>query len=58
MCDWNDHKLKNVADVEKYLNDMKTKKKEIKNLEKKSYQNYEQRKYDNFDNFYANTQKA
>ena len=58
MCDWNDRNLKTVSDVEKFLTDMKNKKKEINNLQKKSYQNYEQRKYDNFDSLYANAQKT
>ncbi len=58
MCDWNDRNLKTVSDVEKFLTDMKNKKKEISNLQKKSYQNYEQRKYDNFDSLYANAQKT
>lgn len=58
LCDWNDRNLKTVNDIQKFLEQMKTKKAEIKNLEKKSYNNYEQRKYDNFDNLYANAQKA
>ncbi len=58
LCDWYDRNLKTVASVQKFLEDMKTKKADIKNLEKKSYNNYEQRKYDNFDSLYANVQKA
>ncbi len=58
LCDWNDRTLKTVNDVQNFLEQMKIKKVEIKNLEKKSYNNYEQRKYDNFDNLYANVQKA
>lgn len=58
LCDWNERNLKTVADVQKFLLDMKNKKNDIKNLEKKSYNNYEQRKYDNFDSLYANVQKA
>lgn len=58
LCDWNDRNLKTVTKVQKFLEDMKTKKADIKNLEKKSYNNYEQRKYDNFDSLYANAQKA
>lgn len=58
ICDWNDRNLKTVNDVQNFLDQMKVKKAEIKNLEKKSYNNYEQRKYDNFDNLYANVQKA
>lgn len=58
LCDWKDRNLKTVNDVQSFLEQMKVKKAEIKNLEKKSYNNYEQRKYDNFDNLYANAQKA
>ncbi len=58
LCDWNERNLKTVTKVQKFLEDMKTKKADIKNLEKKSYNNYEQRKYDNFDSLYANVQKA
>ncbi len=58
LCDWQDRNLKTVADIQKFLLDMKNKKTDIKNLEKKSYNNYEQRKYDNFDSLYANVQKA
>lgn len=57
LADWKDRNLKTVSDVQKFLEDMKQKKIDIKNLEKKSYNNYEQRKYDNFDNLYANIQK-
>lgn len=58
LSDWNDRNLKTVNDVQSFLNQMKARKAEIKNLEKKSYNSYEQRKYDNFDNLYANVQKA
>ena len=38
-----------------FLNDIKQKNKNIKNLEKKSgYQNYDQRNYDNLNTLYAN----
>ncbi len=53
----NERNLKTVTKVQKFLEDMKNKKADIKNLEKKSYNNYEQRKYDNFDSLYANVQK-
>ncbi len=56
LCDWNDRNLKTVSSVQKFLADMKTKQKDIKDLQKKSYNNYEQRKYDNFDTLYANVQ--
>ena len=58
LCDWNDRNLKTINDIQNFLEQMKVKKAEIKNLEKKAYNNYEQRKYDNFDNLYANAQKA
>lgn len=58
ISDWHDRNLKTVNDVQNFLEQMKIKKADIKNLEKKSYNNYEQRKYDNFDNLYANVQKA
>ena len=57
LCDWDERNLKTVTKVQKFLEDMKNKKADIKNLEKKSYNNYEQRKYDNFDSLYANVQK-
>lgn len=57
ISDWKDRNLKTVSDVQKFLENMKNKKADIKNLEKKSYNNYEQRKYDNFDSLYANVQK-
>lgn len=56
LCDWNDHHLKTVNDVQKFLDDMKNKSKNVKALEKKSYQNYEQRKQNDFDSLYANVQ--
>lgn len=58
LCDWKDRNLKTISEVQNFLEQMKVKKTEIKNLEKKSYNNYEQRKYDDFDNLYANVQKA
>ncbi len=57
LSDWNDRGLKTVSDVQKFLQDMKKKQTDIKNLEKKSYNNYEQRQYDNLDSLYANVQK-
>ncbi len=57
LSDWHDRNLKTVADVKKFLDDMKQKKADIKNLEKKSYNNYEQRKFNDFDSLYANVQK-
>ncbi len=57
LSDWHDRNLKTVADIKKFLDDMKQKKADIKNLEKKSYNNYEQRKFNDFDSLYANVQK-
>ena len=58
ISDWHDRNLKTVSSVQKFLDDMKTKNKNIKELEKKNYNNYEQRKLDNLDSLYANVQKA
>lgn len=57
LTDWNDRGLKTVSDVQTFLQNMKKKQTDIKNLEKKSYNNYEQRQYDNLDSLYANVQK-
>ena len=55
LTDWHDRGFKNVAEIESFLNELKQKKKNVKELEKKSgYQNYNQRKYDNLDSLYAN----
>jgi DnaD/phage-associated family protein len=58
LTSWNEHHLKNVTDVQKFLDDSKNKQKNIKELEKKSYQNYEQRKFEDLDSLYANAQKT
>lgn len=57
LCDWNDRGLKTTSDVERFLEEMKVKSKNIKELEKKSYQNYDQRNYNDLDSLYANSQK-
>ncbi len=55
LTDWHDRKFITADDIQKFLNDMKQKNKNVKELEKKSgYQNYEQRNYDNLNNLYAN----
>lgn len=55
LTDWKERNLKTADDINKFLQDIKTKNKNIKALEKKSgYNNYEQRKYENFDALYAN----
>lgn len=55
LTDWHDRKFITADDIQKFLNEMKQKNKNVKELEKKSgYQNYEQRNYDNLNNLYAN----
>ena len=55
LTDWQDRKFSTIDQIQKFLNDIKQKNKNIKNLEKKSgYQNYDQRNYDNLNTLYAN----
>ena len=55
LTDWHDRKFSTIDQIQKFLNDIKEKNKNIKNLEKKSgYQNYDQRNYDNLNTLYAN----
>ena len=55
LTDWHDRKFSTIDQIQKILNDIKQKNKNIKNLEKKSgYQNYDQRNYDNLNTLYAN----
>lgn len=55
LTDWHERKFSTADEVQNFLNDMKQKNKNVKELEKKSgYQNYEQRNYDNLNNLYAN----
>ncbi len=55
LTDWHDRNFSTTEDIQKFLNDMKQKNKNVKELEKKSgYQNYDQRNYDNLNNLYAN----
>lgn len=55
LTDWHERNFTSPDDIQKFLNDMKQKNKNVKELEKKSgYQNYEQRNYDNLNNLYAN----
>ena len=59
LTDWYDRNLKTTTDIENFLNSLKEKKQNIKNLEKKSgYNSYEQRNYDNLDSLYANNKKS
>ena len=55
LTDWHDRKFSTIDQIQKFLNDIKQKNKNIKNLEKNSgYQNYDQRNYDNLNTLYAN----
>ena len=55
LTDWHDRKFSTIDQIQKFLNDIKQKNKNIKNLEKKSgYQNYDQRNYDNLNTLYSN----
>jgi len=55
LTDWHDRNLKTSTEVEAFLTEMKTKTKNIKELEKKTnYNNYTQRTYDNLNDLYAN----
>lgn len=55
LTDWHERNFTTTDDIQKFLNDMKQKSKNVKQLEKKSgYQNYDQRNYDNLNNLYAN----
>ena len=55
ISDWHDRNLKTPDDVNKFLTEIKQKKKNVKQLEKQTnYNNYEQRNYDNLDDLYAN----
>ena len=55
ISDWHEHNLKEADDIINYINNMKQKKKNIKELENKTkLANYEQRKYNNLDSLYAN----
>lgn len=55
LTDWHDRNFSTTEDIQKFLNDMKQKNKNVKELEKKSgYKNYDQRNYDNLNNLYAN----
>lgn len=55
LTDWHERNFVTTDEIQKFLNDMKQKNKNVKELEKKSgFQNYEQRNYDNLNNLYAN----
>lgn len=55
LTDWNDRNLRTPEAVENFLQSMKQKQKDIKELNKKvAVSNYHGRKYDNLDSLYAN----
>ncbi len=56
ISDWHDRGLKNVAEVEKFLEEFKQKNKTTKEYEKKAtnYNNYQKRDYTNLNDLYAN----
>lgn len=55
LTDWHDRKFKTVDEIQDFLQQIKQKNKNVKDLEKKSgYSNYEQRNYDNLNNLYIN----
>ena len=55
ISDWHERNLKTPEEIENFLSDMKTKNKNIKELEKKTnYNNYTKRSYDNLNSLYAN----
>lgn len=55
LSDWNDRNLRTAEAVENFLQSMKKKQKDIKDLNKKvGISNYQGREYDNLDSLYAN----
>ena len=55
LSDWNERNLRTPESVENFLQSMKQKQKDIKELNKKvSVSNYQGRNYDNLDTLYAN----
>lgn len=55
LTDWHDRKLKTPNEIQSFMAELKTKSKNVKELEKKTnYNNYTQRKYDNLNDLYAN----
>ena len=55
ITDWHEKNLKTASDVTSFMQSIKEKNKNIKELQKKTnYNNYAQRSYDNLDSLYAN----
>ena len=58
LTDWHERGFKTSGEVQSFLNEMKEKNKNVKQLEKTTgYNKYDQRTYDNLDNLYANLKK-
>lgn len=58
LTDWHERGFKTPGEVQSFLNEMKEKNKNVKQLEKTTgYNKYDQRTYDNLDNLYANLKK-
>ena len=58
LTDWHERGFKTSGEVQSFLNKMKEKNKNVKQLEKTTgYNKYDQRTYDNLDNLYANLKK-
>ena len=58
LTDWRERGFKTSGEVQSFLNEMKEKNKNVKQLEKTTgYNKYDQRTYDNLDNLYANLKK-
>ena len=57
ITSWHEHSLKTAEDIEKFMQDMKQKNKNVKELEKKSsFNSYNQRQYEDLDAIYENIQ--
>ena len=55
ITDWHERNLKTANDVTNFMQEIKNKNKNVKELQKKTnYNNYTQRSYDNLDSLYAN----
>ena len=58
LTDWYDRGFKTPSQIEKFINEMKQKNKNIQKLEKSAgYSKYDQRSYDNLNELYANVKK-
>ena len=58
LTDWHERGFKTSGEVQSFLNEMKEKNKNVKQIKKTTgYNKYDQRTYDNLDNLYANLKK-